>query len=270
MAGDWIKFDVTTPDKPEVVRMAAALGIDQDAVVGKLLRVWAWADQNTITCNGESNAVTVTSSFLDRLTFCAGFAEAMKSVGWLVGGEGEFTFPNFDRHNGKTAKDRALTNRRVAKNRVGNAKSNAASVTSVTEPSLEKPLPEKRREDKEQEISATGVPPAAPRRQSSVPVDDIVDAYNSTLTRLAKVRSVTPKRKRAIEALWRSSPLAGDVVRFRQYFEECEADPFLSGVGPYRNGHENWRPDFDYLTRPDVVTKTYERVMDAIDRESVQ
>ena len=119
-------------------------------------------------------------------------------------------------------------------------------------------------------VGATGVPPAAPRRQPSVPVQAVVDVYNSTLTRLAKVRSITPKRKRAIEALWRDSPLAGDLDLFRQYFEECEADSFLSGAGPYRNGHENWRPDFDYLTRQDVVTKTYERAMDSIDRETRQ
>lgn len=122
----------------------------------------------------------------------------------------------------------------------------------------------------EEKTCATGVPPAAPRRQPSVPVQAVVDVYNSTLTRLAKVRSITPKRKRAIEALWRDSPLAGDLDLFRQYFEECEADSFLSGAGPYRNGHENWRPDFDYLTRQDVVTKTYERAMDSIDRETRQ
>lgn len=119
----------------------------------------------------------------------------------------------------------------------------------------------------DKELGATGVPPAAPRRQQPIPVQEVVDAYNATLTRLAKVRNITPKRKRAIETLWRNSPLAGDIGLFRQYFEECEADPFLSGAGPYRNGHENWRPDFDYLTRQDVVTKTYERAMDEMERE---
>ena len=38
MAGDWIKVEHTTPDKPEVVKLADMIGIDQDAVVGKLLR----------------------------------------------------------------------------------------------------------------------------------------------------------------------------------------------------------------------------------------
>jgi hypothetical protein len=39
MAGNWIKFDTSTSDKPEVWAIAESLGIDPDAVVGKLLRV---------------------------------------------------------------------------------------------------------------------------------------------------------------------------------------------------------------------------------------
>lgn len=144
MAGDWIKFDVTTADKPEVVRMAAVLGIDQDAVVGKLLRVWVWADQNSITSNGGCNGVTATSAFLDRLTFCSGFTGAMRNVGWLTGEDGNLSLPNVERHNEKAAKERAVTNRRVAKSRAGKGASNAPSVTDVTVPALLKPLPEKR------------------------------------------------------------------------------------------------------------------------------
>lgn len=47
MAGDWIKFELTTLDKPEVCQLADLAGIDPDAVVGKLMRVWGWFDQQT-------------------------------------------------------------------------------------------------------------------------------------------------------------------------------------------------------------------------------
>lgn len=100
MAGDWIKVEHTTPDKPEVVKLAGILGIDQDAVVGKLLRLWIWADQQSVS----GNAITVTNSFLDRLVFCPGFAAGLVKVGWLNGREGLLSIPNFDRHNGQTAK----------------------------------------------------------------------------------------------------------------------------------------------------------------------
>ena len=39
MAGDWLKVEVATPDKPEIWLIAEELQIDPDAVVGKLLRV---------------------------------------------------------------------------------------------------------------------------------------------------------------------------------------------------------------------------------------
>ena len=152
MAGDWIKIELTTPDKPEVIRMATALRLDQDTVVGKLIRVWAWADQNSV--NG--NDVRVTGAFLDRLTTKRGFAAAMRAVGWLSGDDGRLSLPNFDLHNGETAKERAQTNRRVAQHRKRRL-CNAASVTDVTPPALIKPLPEKRREEI-RERERTGAP----------------------------------------------------------------------------------------------------------------
>lgn len=130
MAGDWIKIEHALPDKPEIVQMAAALGIDQDAVTGKVIRLWIWADQQT----EDGNALSVTDLFLDRFTFCPGIAVALRKVGWLNGRDGHLSIPNFSRHNGQTAKQRANTQKRVAKTR------NGASVTKV--------LPEKRREEK--------------------------------------------------------------------------------------------------------------------------
>jgi hypothetical protein len=150
VAGDWIKLECTTPDKPEIVRMASSLRIDQDAVVGKLLRVWVWADQNSIA--GES--VTITAAFIDRLTNRRGFARAMRDAGWLIGDDGAMTFPNFDRHNGTTAKARSVTNRRVAKHRT----CNGDGVTKAEQ----KPLPEKRREEIDEKKDPAGGEPAAP------------------------------------------------------------------------------------------------------------
>lgn len=149
MAGDWIKVEHTTPDKPEVVKLADMLGIDQDAVVGKLLRLWIWADQQSVS----GNAITVTNSFLDRLVFCPGFAAGLVKVGWLNGRNGLLSIPNFDRHNGQTAKNRANTNRRVANHRKGR---NDETVTDVTPEPLPKPLPEKRREDNTTTPTTTG------------------------------------------------------------------------------------------------------------------
>jgi hypothetical protein len=113
MAGDWIKMRCNLDTDPAVFQMAAALGMDELAVVGRLWKVWSWADQHVADCN----AVSVTTNVLDRITTTPGFAEAMRKVGWLEGREGALSFPHFDRHNGQTAKKRALTKNRVEKTR---------------------------------------------------------------------------------------------------------------------------------------------------------
>lgn len=110
----WIKATHDLPDKAEVVAMATKLGIDQDSVVGKLLRVWIWFDRETT--NGVTSGVTPTVT--DRIAFCPGFGRAMEAVGWIVfHDDSSASLPNFDDHNSETAKERAVTAKRVAKHR---------------------------------------------------------------------------------------------------------------------------------------------------------
>ncbi len=132
MAANWIKVEVITPDKPEIFRLAEILKIDPDAVLGKAIRFWVWADQQTI----DGNANSVTKNAIDRVAFMSGFADALITVGWLQENNGSLTLPNFDRHNGESSKKRALTNRRVSEHRKQKPKSNAKSV-SITSPIAE-------------------------------------------------------------------------------------------------------------------------------------
>jgi hypothetical protein len=130
MAGDWIKVEENMPEKPEVWEIAEILQIEPDAVAGKLIRVWAWASRN---CNADGVTNVTVRALLDRCAGVTGFAKAMEKAGWLVVENGNLTFPNFERHNGTTAKSRASVSNRVKRFR------NGASVT--------KALPEKRREE---------------------------------------------------------------------------------------------------------------------------
>jgi len=149
MAGDWIKIQHATPDKPEVVTMSETLGIDQDAVVGKLIRLWIWADMNSI----DGHALSVTDSFLNRLTFQPGFADAMRKVGWLEGEAGTLTVPNFDRHNGKTAKTRALSKNRKESSR---SKRDNCHAWSVTKSGRERDQRREEKSIKERESARAG------------------------------------------------------------------------------------------------------------------
>lgn len=146
MAGDWLKFEKDTLDKPEVFAIAEALGIDPDAVIGKLMRVWSWFDSHTV----DGNAARVTSSLLDRVAGVPGFIAAMAIEGWATVDAAGVSLPHFDRHNGETAKQRALTAKRVQKHKSkGNEAGNADGVTGAL------PREEKRREDSKEQ-KATG------------------------------------------------------------------------------------------------------------------
>lgn len=138
MAGDWIKVEHALPDKPEVWRISTLLNMTPEQVVGHLIRVWNWFDIQSRNGNADS----VTDASLDAIARHDGFAQAMRTAGWLSSENGELHIPNFARHNGQTAKNRALTNRRQQVYRVTHPSrnSNAPSVTRE-EKSIKSPLP---------------------------------------------------------------------------------------------------------------------------------
>lgn len=146
MAGDWLKFEKATLDKPEVFALADALGLDPDAVVGKLMRIWSWFDTHTIDGSGRG----VTPPLLDRISGASGFVDAMAGVGWLEVTPQGVRLVNFDRHTGESAKARALTARRVARHK---GRSNASIVT----PPLTRE--EQRRGEKNSSYVDTPTPP---------------------------------------------------------------------------------------------------------------
>lgn len=141
MAISWLKVEVATPDKPEVMEMSAELGLDPDAVFGKLFRVWSWFDSHS----EDGNAPSVTEVLLDRQVGVTGFVTAMVNVGWMIKKDSLLIVPNFDNHNGSSSKNRANTARRVAKSRICNGKGNGICNDDVTPKPLHKALA---REDK--------------------------------------------------------------------------------------------------------------------------
>lgn len=154
----WIKLELNTPDKPEVHLIAAALEISTEHALGCLCRIWIWADEQSL----DGNALSVTESVLDRIASVTGFGKAMREVGWLTGSDGALCLPNFNNHNGETAKKRSLTARRAATHRQRNR--NAPSVTSAL------PREDKIREDIRPPANAA--PPLAKKaRKTEVPPD---------------------------------------------------------------------------------------------------
>lgn len=170
MAGDWLKMECSTPEKEEVLSITVAMGWeDPDLTVGKLFKLWRWFDQQTL----DGNAVRVSAALLDRIVGVTGFAAAVESVGWLRITSAGVQLPNFDRHNGKTAKNRAQTAKRVATHKAnhagndeGNADGNAGGVSGAL------PREEKRREEKKGAVAPTA---AAKRPTKKCPEDFALD-----------------------------------------------------------------------------------------------
>lgn len=111
MAGDWIKVEKVTPRKLEILAIAAKLGIHADHAFGLCFRFWSWCDDNF----AETNAPSVSKALVSALVERSDFVDAMVSVGWLIDSGETVVISNFDRHLSQTAKQRALTSRRVAK-----------------------------------------------------------------------------------------------------------------------------------------------------------
>lgn len=146
MSDPWIKMRTNLKDAPEVLAMAVAMNQKIPTIIGCFQIMWSWFD--TYTTKKRSNQITL--EMIDKMVDVEGFAAAAVRVFWL-GKEGDELFlPNPERHNGETAKSRAMVNARVSKHRSRNGdsvtqalheryKCNGDSVTSA--------LPDKIREE---------------------------------------------------------------------------------------------------------------------------
>lgn len=113
MAGDWIQMRHDLAEDPAVIQIAAGCKLDVDCVVGKLHRFWSWADNQTT--NGRAKGIT--GEVVDTLVGHQGFSEILQKVGWLTVTPEGIRVPKFNRYMSQSAKQRALTARRVAKHR---------------------------------------------------------------------------------------------------------------------------------------------------------
>lgn len=113
MSSGWIKMGVHLRTHPKVVRMASALRADRLRVVGGLWAVWCIFDAHTD--DGLLEGYTLQA--IDDDLGWKGFAAAMQSIGWLEESESGLRAPDYEDHNGPSAKRRASETKRKADNR---------------------------------------------------------------------------------------------------------------------------------------------------------
>lgn len=133
MAGDWIKVEHATLDKPEVTRAAELLGIDPDAALGLFFRYWVWLDKNLSEFCPDF-VRNMSEKSLETSLHCPGFASVLVSIGWARFDQKTATLHiiNAERHNGKPAKTRCLDAKRKTDSRLGNVRKMSEEIRTRT------------------------------------------------------------------------------------------------------------------------------------------
>ena len=223
-----MKFEKTTLEKPEVFQMAGILGIDADSVIGKLLRVWNWFDDQS----RDGHAHVTVMSLLDRYTGVTGFVDAMTKVGWMRVDGDSLSLPNFDRHNGEPAKVRALARTRKQRER-SNRDNSVTDCVTKTGQSCDKPVT--REEKRREENSNTPIVPKGTRKkESTVPT--------------------SPEAIALAEIFHRKATTPWTAVEIRKFKSLMPIDPDdLKSLKEYYD--DNWPPERDVnVLRHDLKT----------------
>lgn len=99
----WIKVDVTTPTKWELLQVMDDCHVTQGDAFLAWFRVWTWLDEATT----DGRLPRVTPAMVDAQAQLRGFAASMQRSGWLLFDADGLTVANWCKHNGSCAKRRA-------------------------------------------------------------------------------------------------------------------------------------------------------------------
>lgn len=248
---DWIKVEITSSQKIEVLTMADILDIDEHMVFGKLVILWCWADANTV----DGHADNVTKRMIDRVVCHKGFADSMIDlrVGWLKEDDsGGVFFPNFDRHNGKGAKKRATDARRKASHRAGVAnKSDECHSENVTEGVTRE---EKIREDKKDLNTSCSLS----NESDACPHKEILEAYHESLPSLTRMRSWNGDRQKNLRSRWREETERQTVDWWKSLFVYIAKSDFLMGRVQQQGDRGVFQASLDWIVKPSNFNKIVE------------
>jgi hypothetical protein len=220
----WIKIDAHLNDKSEVFTMAEILEVTRAEVTGHLVKIWAWFDY--MTEDGIINSING-YGIIDAYTM-KNFALAMAKVGWLKFndnweelGVNTLILPNFNKHNGSTAKVRANNAARQAKFR--NKQNNAGAL----------PREEKKREDKKKE---------------NINYKEIFSHWNEN--NQEKAERITDNRRKAISKILKSFTL-----------DDLKAAIAEIGKSDFHQGknERQWKANLDFILKEKNFLAFYEK-----------
>lgn len=104
MATRWIKVETCTPEKPELRQIARLCHCSKADAFLAFFRFFVWADEQTE--DGWVRLMTPTD--VDEVALLSGFGTALQEVRWVDFDTKGMQINNWDRHNGQSAKRRAM------------------------------------------------------------------------------------------------------------------------------------------------------------------
>lgn len=215
MAGDWIKMRMDLQTHPKIVRIMSATGSDKFRVIGGLHAVWCIFDQHSD--NGKLQGYS--PEMMDSVIGWTGLADALIAVGWLSFDAETLVMPEFDSHNGKSAKRRADDTKRKRESRIC-----PQDVRKVSADESEKSVTreEKRREDKIHNANPEG----------SAPVTEIMELFNKSFPELPQVTKISEKRRQLVKRRWIENKDMQTLEDWERFFNYIGKSDFLMGRTP--------------------------------------
>ena len=268
----WIKMGVGLRRHPKVVRISSALKADRLRVVGALHAVWCVFDEHS----HDGALAGYTFAVMDEEIGWRGFSAAMAAVDWLVSDDKGISVPEYEEHNGPTAKRRATETARKAESRsnagdtrtkvqriADDKRKKSGQVSASDADSLRAREEERREEEKIDPPDGGSVPgDAGDDGIASCPHQEIIAAYHAELPMLRRVREWSEVRQGYLRSRWRESPERRSVQWWREFFGYVRTCPVLVGEHDSRD-HEGWQADLEWLVRPmnfvKVIEGKYER-----------
>lgn len=104
MAGDWIKVEYTTPEKPEISAIMRNCNCSRGEAFLSWFRLWRHFDQHCI----DGVVRNLSASDADEFANLSGISSTLEAEGWLQFIGNDCHIVNWDRHNGRSAKRRSL------------------------------------------------------------------------------------------------------------------------------------------------------------------
>lgn len=217
MSGDWIKMRGDLYSDPEVVRAARLCKVDRDTIVGRLHRTWAWADK--VTADGF--VAGMNADDLNETLNIKGWAQALQVVGWLEVTPDGLRFPRFEKHNGKSAKRRAMDTGRKQEERRNVSPQYPQSVRIESGQNEDQRREEKRRD----KTSSPSAPASAVDSICSAIESKFLDSDGNSLTGASEMYQARQRIEILLRDKWRDGTCADFAT---ELVEELKCQTFSS------------------------------------------